>query len=127
MKASELRIGNLINTTYGVLPITGIKDGTIYYKESSIGSTHGGNPEPITITEEWLVKFGFTFKEAPMSAYNWDCNKSFDGGVLRGGYSKLSGYSYFGFIRNGVYVNFKSVHQLQNLYFALTGEELNIK
>jgi hypothetical protein len=68
---------------------------------------------PIPITEEWLVRFGFEHEETEYSNFQ---NK--DGVRL--------------FFHNGVWnysslnTVIKSVHQLQNLYFALTGEELTL-
>ena len=71
--------------------------------------------EPIPLTEEWLLKFGF------------EKNKNSDL------YFRLNNYEYFienGIIDNGYSrmneISVKYVHQLQNLYFALTGKELEI-
>jgi len=69
--------------------------------------------EGIPLSEEWLLKLGFEkendFKHpnAPMYFIN-----------VRG---KLTC-----FLHNLSHGNIKYVHQLQNLYFALTGEELTI-
>ena len=81
--------------------------------------------EPIPLTEEWLLKFGFKKK---MGFYE-----------IRGKRSKLM------LVKSTLRINLaqqciteitygdcyafnlSSVHQLQNLYFALTGEELTIK
>lgn len=70
----------------------------------------------ITLTEEWLVKFGFEYNgmgyHSPDSKiyYNSD-------------HKKL----YFVVPSNYNLSNIQYVHQLQNLYFALTGEELELK
>lgn len=67
---------------------------------------------PIPLTEEWLKKFGFKkFKN-----YN-DWSK---GGFILHGRKR-------GFVLRKSAPDVKSVHQLQNLYFALTGEELKTK
>ena len=66
----------------------------------------------IPLTDEWLVKFGFEESEFVFSKNMyfikgmqiWKCNDMF-----------LCD-------KNGIYI--KHVHQLQNLYFALTGKEL---
>lgn len=78
--------------------------------------------DPIFLTEEWLVdKFGFE-KEEPVSLqnHNWP------------DYSKGSFYisaPYFEFTYNygDSVVEIKTVHRLQNLYYFLTGEELEVK
>ena len=69
--------------------------------------------KPIQLTEEWLVKFGF-IKRTPTGYY-------FDMGRMS---INLPDFEYKN-IR--IDVKLKYVHQLQNLYFALTGEELTIK
>jgi hypothetical protein len=69
--------------------------------------------EPIPLTEEWLLKFGFE---------EWDKNawqKGFDLSI-----HKID--SIFWYNNNGINVLIKYVHQLQNLCFALTGEELTL-
>lgn len=61
--------------------------------------------KPIPITEKWLLKLGF-------EPIGFDCY-SFDG-------------CEFSFEENSFFKKYvNSVHQLQNLYFALTGKELS--
>jgi hypothetical protein len=129
MKANELRIGNwILNTRY--------KSGYEMQIES-IGQFginielgyDGLNPiidddcsfnecEPIPLTEEWLLKFGFERKG------------------ITSCFGKLCIHHKEPMYPNGrVYFNSwailqkmpEHVHQLQNLYFALTGEELITK
>jgi hypothetical protein len=75
--------------------------------------------EPIPLTEEWLIKFGFT------EEYRSKMHSTF--------YTENLSY-YFWYENKRQYASFKGtdivcqyVHQLQNLYFALTGEELTLK
>ena len=111
---NELRIGNWVNCECLDFENECIQLENIHPK----GTIVDGYPysikelKPIPLTEEWLLKFGF---------------------------DKID----FQFIKNGIKLfpirdlyyrgNFpiksdiKYVHQLQNLYFALTGEELIIK
>lgn len=124
MKAKELRIGNLvkihgnIETVFGIIkdqPIsqssaifTGVmvEDKTEYWLDSV---------SPIPLTEEWLIKFGFRDGNEGF-ADEW--NKWFkDGLELEPFMDHFEMY-----INECVYI--KYVHQLQNLYFALTNEEL---
>jgi hypothetical protein len=69
--------------------------------------------KPIPLTEEWLLRFGF---EKKYKNYEMGDFMFFKGSCSRISY-KLS----------LIGINIKHVHQLQNLYFALTGEELKLK
>jgi len=115
MKANELRIGNKF-----ILPNGEI--GTISYHEIRLMSISLDpiNYKPIPLTEEWLLRF--CFKKVRYEKY---AHEKLD---------KLKAYPHvikdgYGFYIQGAYTlpNIKYVHQLQNLYFALTGEELKIQ
>ena len=80
-------------------------------KEISAGINHF---EPIPLTEEWLVKLGFEKLEG------WDDMYYFKIGDFQIYEYNVSGYEFDDF-------EIKHVHQLQNLYFALTNEELILK
>jgi len=127
MKANELRIGNLVlYQGYHVASVHGITDPDwghgihIHYDSSSVGCAFD-MVEPIPLTEEWLRKFGFE-----------DNDYTFD---LYIGHRKISFTWFSRVVSTGVrsgfkcqkYKHIKYVHQLQNLCFALTGEELTIK
>ena len=89
--------------------------------------------KPIPLTEEWLLKFGFTNYEwctdcafikfnnshIMLRYFNdkWYCTKTKVSKDSKG--HKMSEGK--DIVRKGI---IKHVHQLQNLYFALTGEEL---
>jgi hypothetical protein len=104
MKASELRIGNLV-----YLPSKAIYSVDFLYKNYEMLNVW----EPIPITEEWLLKFSFKNNELV-------CNHLIF--IWFGDHVGIKGM--LGLIKpwSCVYV-----HQLQNLYFALTGEELIYK
>ncbi len=85
--------------------------------------------EPIPLTDEWLVKFGFKIEIYTESIIATKlCNNNPDFSLLT-----MVGWKYFTFTTNVYNGNNEYckdiiyVHQLQNLYFALTGEELTIK
>jgi hypothetical protein len=109
MKANELRIGNYLQNFAGdiaqVIHLT--KDKTIL--ESAI-----------PLTEEWLLKFEFV-KVSTNYERDW---------LLLWGNIKTGTID---FVLNEPHsykrhiTPLKYVHQLQNLYFALTGEELTIR
>ena len=114
MKAGELRIGNILKQ--GVITYLEMNNTELIYLRC--GGSYVEQPDPEPITEEWLLKFGFE-KEAGREGYYWE-HQSFRLGEA-GSY----------FIPYGIddykSVSVATVHQLQNLYFALTGEELTIK
>lgn len=72
--------------------------------------------EPIPLTEEWLLRFGFESNpyqdRYELGEIYIDCDKT------RG---KLELWE----SKTNIIIN--TVHQLQNLYFALTGKELELK
>lgn len=73
--------------------------------------------QPIQLTPEILEKCGFTIHEG---------RKSYP--FYRYKHLSLMGRSNgFCINVNHIYVYIQSVHQLQNLYFCLTGQELEIK
>ena len=76
--------------------------------------------KPILLTKEWLLKFRFNDKD---TVHGWLAFGT-DNLYLVGDESEM----YFGYNNNELELpKIKYVHQLQNLYFALTGEELKIK
>ena len=125
MRANDLRLGNLIQ-----------KNGKIHYtniftirdiKNLSIDDTD--NFEPIPINEDWLLKFGFECIANGGDQKRFGLknrNKNYFYGVeLDHEEICLNKQSLFGcetLIHNEIFLQY--VHQLQNLYFALTGSEL---
>jgi hypothetical protein len=111
MKANELRIGNL---TYRIevknKNNTVIDDITIYDMER-IQEVYDKTftYEPILLTEDWLLKFGFEKNKSI-----WILNEI-----------EISSWFTFRFSLEPLKVQeIDFVHQLQNLYFALTNKEL---
>lgn len=81
---------------------------------------------PIELSEEWLLRFGFKNKKSSGTSY-------FDNYWLldKYGISKCTfdnnGYRKGSFYCGNTEREIKHVHQLMNLYFALTGKELTIQ
>ena len=128
MEAKELRVGNYIwrtnkNTKEKVLiqlTASCVLDISSNKERSSFVY------EPVELTKERLVSFGFYYGESEEHGYLWIKLKM---GELYVRPSYLGGF-YWGFDYNNELDNqnnIKHVHQLQNLYFALTNEELTIK
>ena len=113
MEAKELRIGNLfrfISTNY-IEYVSDIKTNGL--KTPVINNVSIKDTEPIPLTEEWLVKFGFVKDKLEVGLYHFNDLEIF-----------LPNYFTW---KTQFINNIKHVHQLQNLYFALTNEELTIK
>jgi hypothetical protein len=113
MKANELRIGNFyeIDQYPDDRIITQIEDGI------DIDQCGKLNASPIPITKEWLLKFGFVKVKD-------DIFRLLEDDIIICTVSKIGPdeFEYEQLKVRGIYVQF--VHQLQNLRFALTGEEL---
>lgn len=137
MKASELRVGN--KTSNGI--VVNIFEDHFFTKVGDTAYNSKYHPaEPIPLTVGWLLKFGFVenfignkFSESwyelkylsnehePMitswvsiliNIETWSC-------VICDEYPDEVGAN--------TKIKIEYVHQLQNLYFALTGEELTLK
>ena len=138
MKENELRIGNLVQlsqegfdevrdminedssqypkciTNYAtVSSISSCPEVELYKDGCDLYHWNFDSISGIPLTEQWLIRLGFEKIgiNYNMSIFNVYRRKS-DNKLL---------------YRNNVYaVELKHVHQLQNLYFALTGEELEL-
>ena len=128
MKAEELRIGNYIIshsiTMYEVLGINDFKHG-IGARNLETSEIFGVSPDTsygIPLTEEWLLKLGFERHKDVRYFYDKDLLTV----SVETGPHNPKGCVYFNSWRI-LKKKPEYVHQLQNLYFALTGEELKIK
>jgi len=113
MDVKELRVGNWINE-YGAE----IEVAYLSWDDKSEGCSG------IPLTEEWLLKFGFVKEELTI-----DGNSSYKKVFYFLGTNKedfVEGLYWDNDEMTG-YEHVKHVHTLQNLYFALTGEELTIR
>lgn len=130
MKVNELRIGNYIkyNGTHEELGyISEIQSHLYPLNQNKIGINERidiyysiEKLKPIKITKEWLLKFGFS-----------ESNLDEDNSWLNLKYRFLNFSSDESVFFNKVYLSINKmdiicnyVHELQNLYFALTGKEL---
>jgi len=135
MKAKDLRIGNYVYDDYKEVhkvEQVSSKDCKDWNKQPEVilskinglkGFYQSNDVFPIPLTEEWLLKMGFLQDKVSYKIDNenfvfelyfydaWNLNyvekSNFGNGNV-----ELSGYW--------------TIHQLQNLYFALTGEELTL-
>jgi hypothetical protein len=119
MKATELRIGN-------------------YFKPDALDEPHfkaitakdivelNDDPlddyyQPIELTEEWLLKFGF--KQIKPNHYWFKDKNSLRFSLIDNNLHCSIGDDEYGVL----YKMIKYVHELQNLYYALTNQELIIQ
>ena len=108
MKANELRIGNLIQDNNKEW----IVSAQLIYSVVE-GNGYLAGFKPIPLTEEWLVKFGF--------------DKSNENNYLKNEFRIwIEKHNTYFYIIGSYMVICNNVHQLQNLYFALTNTELTI-
>lgn len=132
MKANELRIGNIVH--FDMNDPREDNEPEQGYINHVISANDLNNESitrltPIPLTEEWLLKFGFKYSKEEIACFikhyytlndvqikieQWKKDMSFD--------ESYSLYMDYGYINSVKYV-----HQLQNIYFALTGEELELK
>ena len=127
--ARELRIGNLVFEGYdepwdqiGEVSIDGM--GAAYELEN------GFRYDPIPLSPEWLQKLGFEkrvlngIRIGSYDTIDWDVEYYIDNILLLKQLSQQ--YDRFQ-SANKPYRFIQYVHQLQNLYFALTGTELTVR
>ena len=141
MKKEELMYGNKLLFLNEVVTFSHIsqirEDGIFWIKtiEPKIDSK-SFHFKPIPLTEEWLLKFGFTeekqYYSSILSFFWLDAHKSlensefyifFDTEVKSIGLHSMENENNI----SKYFYNIKFVHQLQNLYFALTGTHLKLK
>jgi len=123
MEARELRIGNLIywnipekaDTIHTVVGIRNEKPQTI---PISLGESIE-DYKPIPLTEEWLKKFGFEDLYYGEDKFGW----------IKEGVNISKYFNFVLMLPNAEYYDstkIKWVHDLQNLYYAITGIELSV-
>jgi hypothetical protein len=121
MKTHELRIGNLIQVPFGddtwVRSVDTINYDSIMTENGRFCFEHEYDFAPIT--EEWLKKFGF--EEDGQHWYFFRTKDRF----TDIGYSYSLEKKILQF--DELEVPMQYLHQIQNIYFSLTGQELKIK
>lgn len=123
MKVNELRIGNFLGI------ISCIDDNLhthqvwhIKENDELINGIELTNFRPINIKEEWLIKLGFEKQKGIYRSFY----QSNDNNYLSICFDN-DRYYFMDVNEDPSFSGFNYVHQLQNLYFALTNEELTIK
>lgn len=135
LKCTDLRIGNYVNIEGDVVKVKEIYEKSIYYANGEYESYAIEDfIHPIELTEEVLVKVGF---EDRKEYFNYSRVFGDDGDYCDSIYiyycPRLNHFKFTHFIVENLDIqtmdlyNIKYLHQLQNIYYCLTGEELNIE
>jgi hypothetical protein len=117
MKASELRIGNIVR--YGAN--NRVLDAELFLQLLKYTTPF----DPIPLTEEWLLKLGF--KQCGYEMLSWKHETllpSFNLDGINWADFDEPDYQFLNYKVADEILRIDYVHQLQNLYFALTSEEL---
>ena len=132
LKPEELRLKNLVQDEDGTIgTVCRIEKNSIeilHDEGYSIITDPFKHLNPIPLTEEWLVKFGLNKHEKHSSRMAY-LNGFYDFTTdtylfnMQDGTTTISTIEYNHEIETEIAI-IKHVHQLQNLYFALTGKEL---
>ncbi|MDR4892285.1 MULTISPECIES: hypothetical protein [unclassified Chryseobacterium] len=120
METNELRLGNYVmdKKDENLECVYLLQDlGDLVY----INDLHPDNCMPIPLTEEWLLTFGFTLM--PESEYTLNTYEKEEFQL----WNKKGDFSEIVYLSSRDTIELKSVHQLQNLFFALKGKELTLK
>lgn len=125
IEPKDIRIGNLVDLYGHPLKVSTFSPDYCNFEKFS-GTADFEDIKPIPLTEEWLIKFGF--EKGKYHTY-----KLYYGGGTKENGKHLTYVCESGNIElcrghlttADAAVHF--VHQLQNLYFSLTGKELTVK
>jgi hypothetical protein len=137
MKANELRLGNWVKVhdpIFGVntYKVATIRDNGIITLSDKI-SCLVSNIEPIELTEEVLVKIGFEIKSKFKTFTSYEIGIRLSDSFVRIEYTlfddcgttlEIIQFNDHNEFRNG---NIKYLHELQNAYYCLTNEELEVE
>ena len=125
MNANELRIGNIVEYDGLVLSVLGVSESDIEIQCPGGYASEWvdlDDCEPIPLTEKWILRMGFQ-----------DCFSEFIGPVTISWGQRIVStgerrtFCLDGEIPDAWKIRIQSVHQLQNIVFTLTSEELEIK
>jgi len=127
MDTSQLRLGNLIipagESNAPICRVIEIAEKYVIAKTSHVDNIYIGKDSilPIQLTDELLVELGFEYSKITDKFFTKD---------IRFGISTADNKFRFiqgNFVCQLVLKELKYIHELQNLYFTLTGNELEIK
>ena len=131
LSSRELRIGNWVKhkknaTSASEYPNTEFQWELAHFFDIERNHLHIDSIEPIPLTEEWIKKLGFKkpYEDESYKSRRWLPKETISHSrwsiylIPEKGEWRINQYN------KGKICSLKYVHQLQNLYFALTGTEL---
>ena len=128
MKANDLRINNWYKSVkFGVPVQCELVDLMELYHRSD--GAYNDPPidemfEPIQLSEEWLLKFGFT-SDGPYDYFRLN-GLEISWGMRIVNTGERYSFRVAGEFPDAFKISVSYIHHLQNLYFALTGTELEL-
>jgi len=122
MKTKELRIGNWINTIEGHAQVKAMSEKGLMATPIMDGGDLLVWAKPIPLTEGWLLKLGF-YRQGSVMFLGVRYQRYTLG---RNSLYSIDGKSFIYDVNDHDLCEINYVHQLQNLYFALTNTELTI-
>jgi hypothetical protein len=127
IKAKDLMLGNYINASGIVCEVYGIKTDLEGVTEQQLYDTISFKPiecellenlpksiEGIKLTEEWLIKLGWT-KQGDYFFNKWSFQLE-----------RFVSRKHFVYVANDMYIRLEYVHNLQNLYYTIMGSNLKL-
>jgi hypothetical protein len=129
MKTSELRIGNLVkckkSNDHGIYQVMALDGFNLKIMLGGVRMDEWNDEhqiKPIPLTTDWIKKFGFWEEYSSGHETGYFSKKFVNITIAENGF-----YCYCGDCRRHISLTLYYVHQLQNLFFSLTGEELTYK
>lgn len=128
IKANEIKIGNLVlRNGFLIEEKDKYKEIKVSHNDITACVVDNTSFKPIPLTEEWLLRFGFEIFKLNNGAYEVNLNDFF---TLRfipkdNWREKDAFYLYSNDDDIGIIIQY--IHTFQNTFFALTGQELELK
>lgn len=115
MEIQELRIGNYVKIFDTITQIEGMSTWDNLIQNSNFAERELSEFEPIELTEEWLLKFGFK-------------KDGYGDFIISNAIMWLNNGKIIAHIGMSTAIDIKCnyVHELQNIYFSLKGQELKL-
>ena len=127
---NEVRIGNLVNYNDGEYGfddyVVIIEPHEIHTYRTIAERIKNAEFHPIPITPEWLERLGFEKRISPKGHENWVMYSQHHFSFVLREITPFIGFTYHSYGTDHS-LQIDHVHQLQNLYHALTGQELTVK
>ncbi len=124
MKTNELRIGNYVFSEKKTVRVLAVSTNKVTVSVNEGNSKNKsmldiGDIEPIPLTEKWLLDFDFEVND--IHGYYFCFHRLFNFKLEK---CPSADSHHFHILASKLYVRY--VHELQNLFFALTDKELKI-